>query len=209
MGTNIILGRLLSVTRCMGSSWIQGKLPGGLLTDNVKVCTNWFLKFILRTPTDSHAQGGCMEGHQGQHRQTDPRSEEHAQLSTAGHPVVFFCLDNSSFMGLKEDGSMAIISKCVEGDDGFHIVGELVVAPERALGHVHVQLKRAVDACGDHPVFIVTPWPRFARMPCCSDAGRVTNFNNADFLSTILGDLNKHKASLRKALPSADHHRRP
>jgi hypothetical protein len=118
-------------------------------------------------------------------------------------PVVFFCLDNSSFMGLKEDGSMAIISRCVEGDDGFHVVGELVVAPERALGHVHVQLKRAVDACGDHPVFIVTPWPRFARTPCCSDVGHVTNFNNADFLSTILGDLNKHKAALRKALPSA------
>jgi hypothetical protein len=106
-------------------------------------------------------------------------------------------------MGLKEDGSMAIISKCVEGDDGFHVVGELVVAPERALGHVHVQLKRAVDACGDHPVFIVTPWPRFARTPCCSDAGHVTNFNNADFLTTILGDLNKHKAALRKALPAA------
>jgi hypothetical protein len=80
---------------------------------------------------------------------------------------------------------------------------ELVVAPERALGHVHDQLKRAVDACGDHPVFIVTPWPRFARTPCCSDVGHVTNFNNADFLSTILGDLNKHKAALRKALPSA------
>ncbi len=98
---------------------------------------------------------------------------------------------------------MAIISKCVEGDDGFHVVGELVVAPERALGHFHVQLKRAVDACGDHPVFIVTPWPRFARTPCCSDAGHVKNFNNADFLTTILGDLNKHKAALRKALPAA------
>ncbi len=33
--------------------------------------------------------------------------------------------------------------------------------------------------------------------------GHVTNFNNADFLSTILGDLNKHKTALRKALPSA------
>jgi hypothetical protein len=106
-------------------------------------------------------------------------------------------------MGLKEDGSMAIISKCVEGDDGFHVVGELVVAPERAMGQVHAQLKRAVDACGDHPVFIVTPWPRFARTPCCSDAGHVTNFNNSEFLITILGDLNKHKAALRKALPAA------
>ncbi len=52
-----------------------------------------------------------------------------------------------------------------------------------------------MDACGDHPVFIVTPWPRYV--------GHVTNFNNADFLSTILGDLNKHKTALRKALPSA------
>jgi hypothetical protein len=118
-------------------------------------------------------------------------------------PVVFFCLDNSSFMGLKDDGNMAVISKCVEGDDGFYVIGELVVAPEPALSHVHTQLKRATDACERHPVFNVTPWPRFARTPCCSDAGHVTNFNNADFLATILGDLNKHKAALRRVLPAA------
>ncbi len=49
-------------------------------------------------------------------------------------PVVFFCLDNSSFMGLKDDGNMAVISKCVEGNDGFHVVGELVVAPRVGSG---------------------------------------------------------------------------
>ncbi len=118
-------------------------------------------------------------------------------------PVVFFCLDNSSFMGLKDDGNIAVISRCVEGDDGFHVVGELVVAPERALSHVHAQLKRAIDACEGHPVFIITPWPRFARTPCCSDVGHVTNFNNEDFLSSILGDLNKHKSALRRAVPTA------
>jgi hypothetical protein len=104
-------------------------------------------------------------------------------------PVVFFCLDNSSFMALKEDGNIAVIS--------FHVIGELVVAPERALNHVHTQLKRAIEACGGHPVFIISPWPRFIRTPCCSDAAHVTNFNNVDFLSTILGDLNKHKNALR------------
>ncbi len=31
-------------------------------------------------------------------------------------PVVLFCLDNSCFMGLDEDGSMNPISKCVEGE---------------------------------------------------------------------------------------------
>jgi hypothetical protein len=70
------------------------------------------------------------------------------------------------------------------------------------------KLKRAVDACGDHPVFIVTPWPRFARTPCCSDVGHVTNFNNADFLSTILGDLNKHKTALSSSRGRATTRRR-
>ncbi len=106
-------------------------------------------------------------------------------------------------MGLKDDGNIAVISKCVKGDDGFHVIGELVVAPERALSHVHTQLKRATDACEGHPVFIVTPWPRFVRTSCCSDSGHVTNFNNADFLSSILGDLNKHKAALRRTVPTA------
>ncbi len=31
----------------------------------------------------------------------------------------------------------------------------------------------------------------------------MNNFNNADFLSSILGDLNKHKAALRRAVPTA------
>ncbi len=106
-------------------------------------------------------------------------------------------------MALKDDGNIAVISRCIEGDDGFHVVGELVVALERVLNHVHIQLKRAIEACGDHPVFIISPWPRFIRTPCCSDAAHVTNFNNADFLSTILGDLNKHKSLLRRAVPAA------
>jgi hypothetical protein len=52
-------------------------------------------------------------------------------------------------------------------------------------------------------VFIISPWPRFIRTPCCSDAAHVTNFSNSDFLATILSDLNKHKSALRKAVPAA------
>ncbi len=36
-------------------------------------------------------------------------------------------------MGLKDDGSMTQISKCVEGDDGYHVQGALIVAPDKAL----------------------------------------------------------------------------
>ncbi len=47
--------------------------------------------------------------------------------------VVIFCLDNTSLLGLNKDGSMNAISRCMEEDDGFHVKGALVVAPEKAL----------------------------------------------------------------------------
>ena len=47
-----------------------------------------------------------------------------------GTPIVLFCLDNSSFLAATEEGGMVPISKCVEGDHGYHVKGALVVAPE-------------------------------------------------------------------------------
>jgi hypothetical protein len=84
-------------------------------------------------------------------------------------PVVLFCLDNSCFTGLGEDGSMTHISLSVEGDAGFHVQGALVVAPDRVIKHVFEQKKRLIQACGTHPVYIIPPWPRFVRSPCCSE----------------------------------------
>jgi hypothetical protein len=113
-------------------------------------------------------------------------------------PEVFFCLDNSAFMGLKDDGSMIQISKCVEGDDGYHVQGALIVAPDKALKFTMEQLRRMIDVCGDHSVFIVSPWPRYVRCPCCSEADHCTNFSEEDFLKTILADLSRLRYQLRK-----------
>jgi uncharacterized membrane protein YgcG len=118
-------------------------------------------------------------------------------------PVVIFCLDNTSFLGLSEDGSMNAISRCVEEDDGFHVKGALVVAPEKAMKYFLEQLKRITAECGTHPVFVLTPWLRFARVPCCDDAGHVTNFHEPDFLASLLSDLTKLKYQLRKAVMPA------
>jgi hypothetical protein len=170
---------------------------GGSNADNLALAAA-----ALGVDTYKHAQGGWKVTKDSVDKLI-PDLKESLSAVPPDTPVVFFCLDNSSFMALKEDGNIAIISRCIEGDDGFHVVGELVVAPERALNHVHIQLKRAIEACGDRPVFIISPWPRFIRTPCCSDAAHVTNFNNSDFLSTILGDLNKHKSVLRRAVPAA------
>jgi hypothetical protein len=118
-------------------------------------------------------------------------------------PVVFFCLDNSCFMGLSEDGTMTNISRSVEGDDGFHVKGALVVTPDKALKHVIDQLKRLIEACGSHPVFVISPWPRFVRCPCCSELGHTSNFSDPDFLKSIVSDLNKLRFQLRKLVSPA------
>jgi hypothetical protein len=118
-------------------------------------------------------------------------------------PVILFCLDNSCFMGLTEDGSMTHISRSIEGDGGFHVQGALVVAPERSLKNVMEQKKRLIQACGSHPVFIISPWPRFVRSPCCSELEHTTNFSEPDFLKTIIADLNKLRYQLRKLVSLA------
>jgi hypothetical protein len=57
-------------------------------------------------------------------------------------PVVFFCLDNSSFLAASEEGGMIPFSKCVPEDDGYHVPGALVVAPERAMQYATAQLRK-------------------------------------------------------------------
>jgi hypothetical protein len=117
--------------------------------------------------------------------------------------VIFFCLDNSSFLAASEEGGIVPISKCVPEDNYYHMVGALVVAPERVMQYEITQLRRAIAECGDFPVFIIRPWARYASHPCCTDAGHVPNFQDPDFLPDILRDLTKQKFQLRKSLAPA------
>jgi len=48
-------------------------------------------------------------------------------------PVVLFCMDNTSFLGLNEERNMNIISRSASKDDKFHVTEALVVAPDKAL----------------------------------------------------------------------------
>ncbi len=80
-------------------------------------------------------------------------------------PVVFFCLDNSSFLAASEEGGMAPISNCVPENDDYLLERAPVVAPERAMQHAITQLWRAIAECGEFPVFIITPWTQYASQP--------------------------------------------
>jgi hypothetical protein len=120
-----------------------------------------------------------------------------------GTPIVLFCLDNSSFLAATEEGGMVPISKCVEGDHGYHVKGALVVAPERSMQFAIDQLKRVVDEFEEFDLFIVSPVTRYVGSPCCTSLEHVTNFGDPEFLSTIIGDLTKMKFHLRKKLQPA------
>jgi hypothetical protein len=81
-------------------------------------------------------------------------------LLPADTPIILFCLDNSAFMGATEEGSLTPMSKSVKGDKKYHAVGDLVVAPEQSIGFALEQLKRILEVCGDHPIYILCPLPR-------------------------------------------------
>jgi hypothetical protein len=120
-----------------------------------------------------------------------------------GTPIVLFCLDNTSFLAATEEGGMVPISKCVTGDQGYHVNGALVVAPERALQISVEQLKRIVDEFSEFDLFIVTPVTRYVSRPCCKNSAHVSNFGDPDFLANIISDLTKLKFQLRKKLQPA------
>jgi hypothetical protein len=121
----------------------------------------------------------------------------------AGTPIVLFCLDNSSFLAASEEGGLIPISKCVPEDDGYHVKGDLVVAPECALHHTVELLKKLVSEFSEYQLFFVTPITRYILGPCCDADDHVTNSGNPDFLSKILSDLTKLKFALRKQLSPA------
>jgi len=132
-----------------------------------------------------------------------PDLKEMLESVPALTPVIFFCLDNSSFMCVKEDGSMSPISRCVEGDDGHHIAGALVVAPERSLNLAVEQLSRVINSCGNRPIFVISPIPRYISMPCCDSPDHVTNFQDPDFFETVVSDLHRARTFIKRKLTSA------
>jgi hypothetical protein len=121
----------------------------------------------------------------------------------AGTPIILFCLDNSCFLAASEEGGLAPISKCVPEDDGYHVKGALVVAPECTLQLTLDLLKKLVSELSEYPIFIVSPITRYISGPCCNADDHVSNSGDPEFLSSILSGLTKLKFLLRKKLAPA------
>jgi hypothetical protein len=100
----------------------------------------------------------------------------------AGTPIILFCLDNSSFLAASEEGGLMPFSKSVPEDDGYHVKGDLVVAPECALHHTLELLKKLVTELSEYQFFVVTPITRYISGPCCSAEDHVTNSGDPEFL---------------------------
>jgi hypothetical protein len=121
----------------------------------------------------------------------------------AGTPIILFCLDNSSFLAASDEGGLAPISKCVPEDDGYHVKGALVVAPECALQLTLDLLRKLVSELSEYQIFIISPNARYISGPCCNAEDHVANSGDPEFLSSILSGLTKLKFLLRKKLAPA------
>jgi hypothetical protein len=97
---------------------------------------------------------------------------------------------------------MAPLAKATGGKGGYYAVGELIVAPDRALVNPISNLRRVIEACGDHPVFVISPHLTFVRGPCCYASGHMTNFGDPGFIREMVKDLSRVFQLLKKSLPN-------
>jgi len=118
-------------------------------------------------------------------------------------PVIFYCMDNTVFKVATAEGELSNISKCVAEDDGYHINGSLVVAPDFFIRNQIDLLKRLVALCEGHMVIILCPVPRYVTFRCCDDQNHCTNYDDPSYLATLLLDLSRIRESLTKGIPSA------
>ncbi len=98
-------------------------------------------------------------------------------------PVIFFCLDNTVFKVATAEGELTNISKCVAEDDGYHINGSLVVAPDFFICNQIELLKTLVALCEGHTVLILCPVPRYITFRCCDDLNHCKNYDDPSYLS--------------------------
>jgi hypothetical protein len=131
-----------------------------------------------------------------------PDLEEQLSGMPPDTPIVLYCMDNSAFMSVSSDGSMAPLGKTTGGQGGYHAVGKLIVTPDSALANPISNLKRVIEACGEHPVFIISPHFRFVKGPCCYAAGHMSNFGDPGFIREMVKDLSRIFQLLKKSFPN-------
>jgi len=94
-------------------------------------------------------------------------------------PVVFYCLDNNSFRCSDKDGELSALQR---GEDGHHhVVGDVVVTPEVTMAPIISHLGKLIDACGNGPVYVLTPLPRYTGTPCCQNPDHCTHMADPDY----------------------------
>jgi hypothetical protein len=69
-------------------------------------------------------------------------------------------------------GDLVPISK-IKGK--YHVAGELAITPLVLLKPMFETLMEIVKICGDRPIYILTPLPRYVLVPCCHDDTHCTN----------------------------------
>jgi len=120
-----------------------------------------------------------------------------------GTPIVIMALDNSAFCGVTSNGNISIMTKSNNNDSKYHAEGDLIVTPERSMIQVIDQLNLLIENCGENPVFVLSPLPRYVVGKCCQDPSHMTNFTDNDYLKAMLEELGKLRGLLLRRVKGA------
>jgi hypothetical protein len=107
-------------------------------------------------------------------------------------------LDNCCFMEADGDGFTNKIRRMEDGM--YHVVGELVVAPEVTLAATVSKLRRLINSCGDRDVYIITPLPRYVNAACCDLPAHCTHRGIPENTLKLMCDLFRLRNFVQKRL---------
>jgi hypothetical protein len=93
----------------------------------------------------------------------------------------------------------------VEEDDGYHVNGALVVAPERSIQFSIDQLRRIISEFSEYTLYIATPVTRYISMPCCDIPEHVTNFQDPIFSESDFGGSDEAEILTSKETQPCNH----
>jgi hypothetical protein len=109
---------------------------------------------------------------------------------------VFVVLDNLAYYGQKDDSS--VHSSFSDKKGKFHVEGRLVLATKTLL-HQHVkELAKTMLYCGSSQKYLLGPFPRYLLDRCCDNNKHITNLDDDDYISYLIGSCRDTSRAVRE-----------
>ncbi len=109
---------------------------------------------------------------------------------------VFVVIDNLAYFGQRDDNSL--LASFMDKRGKFHVEGKLVVATKTMLHHHLKELAKTMVYCGSHQKYLMGPYPRYLLDRCCDNTKHITNLDDDDYISYLVGSCRDTTRDVRE-----------